>query len=214
MQEIITESNKKIHIYDNILSDIIIDKWKKFFEQDVSFKLSAIENENDPSGKTQVCFVSAISMKDRISVFEVDNWLPSVLANYNQECKLKHFTRSYLNLMIAGDILTGHVDEEHITSKFTENDFYVVCLIFLNPHVKEESQSGIYIEDQYIENKFNRLIVFNGTSWHKPVPPSDDLARLTLYMSFTNSTQRPRVRDMEKPAVKNYWTKMLKTNSV
>jgi len=213
MQELVTTSGKKIHVYDNVLSDNIVEQWKKFYEQSVSFKISAIENEQDASGETQVCFVSPISMKDRIGVFEVDVWLPEILNSYQPSCKLKHFTRSYLNLMIAGDRMTGHVDEEHLTSKLTEDEFYVVCLLYLNPFVKPHTQTGIHIEDQYVENKFNRLVVFNGTSWHKPVPPPDDLARLTLYMSFTNSHQRTRVRDLDKPVIKNYWTRKIKTSS-
>lgn len=165
--------DKKVQIYDNVLSDRLVEKWIDFYENDVSFTLSA--NEQTVVG-SPVFFFMPLSLKDRTETFEIDTWLLPFIKEFDPEFTLSHLHRSYLNVLTNGDQYNGHKDS---------SDRYLVCLLFMNPYVENGSDSGFYIEDLYIENKFNRMIVFDGRLFHKAQVPSDDFVRLTLYFGFS-----------------------------
>lgn len=195
--------NKKIQVHDNVLPDVVVDKWLKFYENDAVFSLSGFEDKNRT--KSPVYFMMPVTFKHRFEVFEIDGWLEEYLTNFNPECRLKHFNRSYINLMTAGDTAHGHVD----VGDFDASSFFITCLIFLNPHVDENSSCGFYIEDFYVQNKFNRMIMFDGRLFHKPEIPTDDLVRLTGYFSFSNF-KKTNSYDSEKSfASNNQWFKKI-----
>jgi hypothetical protein len=82
----------------------------------------------------------------------------------------------------------------------------------MNPYVENGSDSGFYIEDLHIENKFNRMIVFDGRLFHKAQIPSDDFVRLTLYFGFNfNKTRSSLQKEMYHHGIKkNRWFKSIK----
>ncbi len=191
-----------MHVHDNVLPDKIIQQWIKFYEHSAKFGLCAVENKT--SDTSAVFLTMPITFKERIEVFEIDDWLPAYLKKFNESCNLSWFNRSYINLMTRGDIASGHVDAV-IDS---DSDIrYITCLLFLNPYVDTTQDNGFTIEDLYVENKFNRMIVFDGTLFHKPSIPNDDLARLTLYLGFTNLKTKNSYEVEKSLSLKNQWFK-------
>jgi hypothetical protein len=195
-------NNKKVHVHDNVLSDNIIQRWVEFYEHSAKFSLCAVENPNDKS--SSVYFNMPITLKERIELFEVDEWLPEYLKKFNEACTLRWFNRSYINLMTRGDTVSGHVD---VSPELESDICYITCLLFLNPFVDSTQDNGFTIEDLYIENKFNRMIVFDGTLFHKSSIPNDDLVRLTLYLGFNNRKIKNSYNQEKSLGVKNYWFK-------
>ena len=190
-------NDKKIHIHDNVLSDKLVKKWIDFYENDVSFTLSANEQ---PVVGSPFFFSMPLKLKDTLEVFEIDSWLQPYIAQFDPNFSLAHFHRSYLNAVTKGDRFDGHVDS---------TGPYLVCLLFMNPYVENEDDSGFYIEDLYITNKFNRMIVFDGRLFHKSQVPSDDFVRLTLYFGFSSKKIR---FSMQEAATRNQnrWFKSIK----
>jgi hypothetical protein len=82
----------------------------------------------------------------------------------------------------------------------------------MNPYVENGSDSGFHIKDLYIENKFNRMIVFDGRLFHKAQTPSDDFVRLTLYFGFNFNKTRPSFQKemYHHSTKKNRWFKSVK----
>lgn len=166
--------DKKIQIYDNVLSDRLVKKWIDFYEKSVSFTLSCKEHASTIG--SPVFFNMPLSLKDRTETFEIDSWLLPYIKQFDSDFNFSHFHRSYLNVLTKGDQFNGHSD----TSKR-----YLACLLFMNPYVENGADSGFHIENIYVENKFNRMIVFDGRLFHKAQVPSDDFVRLTLYLGFS-----------------------------
>ena len=189
-----------MHVHDNVLSDNIVQRWIEFYEHSAKFSLCAVENNNDKS--SGIYFNMPLTLKERIELFEVDEWLLEYLKKFNRTCTLNWFNRSYINLMTRGDTMRGHIDMS------PEPDIcYISCLLFLNPFVDSTKDNGFTIEDVYIENKFNRMIVFDGTLFHKASIPDDDLVRLTLYLGFNNRKIKNSYSQEKSLGVKNYWFK-------
>jgi len=86
---------------------------------------------------------------------------------------------------VQQDEMVGHVDIN--PNKFTDDSYYVSCLVFLNPMItKYTIGNGLTVGDEEIENVFNRLVIFDGRTWHKADTPIDNFVRLTGYFSFSN----------------------------
>ena len=173
--------NKKIQIHDDVMPQHVVDKWIKFYENTASFNLATSET---PAVGTPFIMSMPITFKERMELFEFDTWVPPYLKNFNSNCGFNHFHRSYVNLITSGDQAFGHADTKESPDP---NIFYVICLLFMNPYVENGSDSGFYINDVHIENKFNRMIMFDGSLHHRSQIPSDDFVRLTLYFGFTNN---------------------------
>lgn len=169
-------------IFDNVMPDHVVNKWIEFYENSVSFSACSAETyleEIIPYG-----FCMPLDLKQRIEIFEITDWLIPVIQQLRPEFTMRNHHRSYINMYVKGCPSVGHRD---LDSK--REDQYISSVLFLNPHVDEQSKSGFYLEDNYVENKFNRIVVFDGRLWHKVEPPSDDLIRLTLYNGFSSSCQ-------------------------
>lgn len=194
--------DKKVQVHDNVLSDKIVKQWINFYENSAKFTLSAFESAELES--SPVFFNMPITLKERIEVFEFDEWLPSYLHGFNPACTLKCFNRSYINLMTRGDTANGHVDTVIAPNSDT---FYITCLLFLNPYVDSAQDNGFTVGNTYIENKFNRMVIFDGTLFHKSSIPTDNLARLTLYLGFTNLKIKNSYAIEQSVGIKNQWFK-------
>lgn len=157
----------------------VVDRWADFYETQASFAIGSAESNRDPD--TGYWFWMNVDFKLRTQLFEIQDWLMPHIQNYEPKCSLRDHCRSYVNLCTRGDNAKGHVDVESCDP----GGFYVVALVFLNPHVSDPADSGFQIEDTHIENQFNRLVIFDGRMWHRAQVPTDNLVRLTLYNSFT-----------------------------
>lgn len=173
--------NKKIHVIDNAMPDDVVDRWISYYENSASFRMTSTENSNDPESDHWMC--GLVDLKTRFQVFDIESWLIPLIQRFNPDCSIKDFMRSYINMCTVGDKAKGHADTD---DNFNSPDqFFTASLVFLNPHVQDPADSGFEFEDgYYVENVFNRLVIFDGRIWHKPHVPSDNLVRLTLYNSF------------------------------
>ena len=194
--------SKKVQVHDNVLSDKIVNKWTTFYENSARFTLSAFEQPGSDS--SPVFFNMPITLKERMEVFELDEWLPDYLQSFNKLCTLKCFNRSYINLISRGDTANGHVDA---VIPPDSDIFYTTCLLFLNPYVDSTQDNGFTVGDIYIENKFNRMVIFDGTLFHKSSIPTDNLARLTLYLGFSNLKIKNSYAVEQTVGIKNQWFK-------
>lgn len=165
---------KKVQIFDNVLSDRLVDKWINFYEKSAWFTLSNEELTNTPG--SSVFFYMPLGLKDRIETLEIDTWLLPYITGFDPEFNFSHFHRSYLTVMTKGEHHSGHIDTDKR---------YMSCLLFMNPYVENGNDSGFHIEDLYVENKFNRMVIFDGRLFHRSQVPSDDFVRLTLYFGFS-----------------------------
>tara|TARA_B100001094_G_C18143377_1_gene779201 strand:+ start:55 stop:801 length:747 start_codon:yes stop_codon:yes gene_type:complete len=165
-------------IVDNFFPEETLNKIDKFYKS-APLKLCSFEKP----GAAKTLFIP-LGLSDLISVFDYDSLIREHLKNYNPEAGVRHLERYYINVMLKNDEQTGHRD----IIGLAEESFYISCLVFLNPHDNE--QCGIHIGDTFYKNVYNRLIIFNGDTWHRVVPPIDDHVRITLYVNFTNRTDK------------------------
>ena len=170
-----------VMIIDNAMPDSIVEKWKDHYINNV--RLTLCRREADDSNPA---FLSTMfSLRDMYNVFDAESWLLPYAQQFNPNIKLKHLTRSHLNVNTEQDSMVGHVDIN--PDKFTKDEYYTSCLIFLNPTVDEYIiGNGLTVGETEIENVFNRLVIFDGRTWHKADTPIDNFVRLTGYFSFSN----------------------------
>ena len=172
---------KNVMIIDNAMPDSVVEKWKNHYVNDV--RLTLCRREADESNPA---FLSTLfSIQDMYNVFDVESWLLPYAQQFNSKIKINHLTRSHLNVNTEQDEMVGHVDID--PNKFTDDSYYVSCLVFLNPMItKYTIGNGLTVGDEEIENVFNRLVIFDGRTWHKADTPIDNFVRLTGYFSFSN----------------------------
>ena len=176
-------NNKKVHVIDNAMPDHVVNNWIDFYENQAVFRRIGTETKNSSNANHWLSMI--IDLKMRYEIFDIGSWLIPMIINYEPNCTEKHFMRSFVNMCTTGDNMKGHSDTPE--EQYNSNEFFVVSLVFMNPHVKDPSDSGFELDDGfYVENVFNRMIIFDGRLWHRPDMPTDRLVRLTMYNSFRN----------------------------
>ena len=168
-------------IIDNAMPDSIVERWKDHYINNV--RLTMCRREADSSNPA---FLSTMfSLQDMYTVFDAESWLLPYAQQFDSKIKMKHLTRAHLNVNTEQDVMVGHRDIS--PAKFADDSFYVSCLIFLNPEIdKHVIGNGLTVGETEIENVFNRLVIFDGRTWHKADTPIDNFVRLTGYFSFSN----------------------------
>jgi len=192
------------NIVDDVFPESVLDKIDKFWRQ-ASLKVGQREMFLDLESPPMLMVQPTIT--NLISDFEADVYLKSHLKKFNSNASFRHLERFYINVGLKNNKYQGHSDIDK--SDLKEEEFYIVALIFLNP--KCNGDSGIFIDKDYIEDKYNRLIVFNGFDWHKVVPPKDNFVRLTLYCNFSNrkNSSGPKTRNF----INSKTNKFMQTNT-
>jgi len=176
--------DKKIHVIDNAMPQHVVDNWIDFYENKASFRRMSPEYRGDPD--TDYWLSMIIDLKNRYQIFDIDSWMIPLITQYNPRCGEKDFMRSYLNMCTTGDNMKGHRDTPDV--EYSDDEFFVVSLIFMNPYVKDPQDSGLEIEGGlYVENVFNRMIIFDGRLWHRAHTPTDRLIRLTMYNNHSHT---------------------------
>ena len=189
-------------IIDNAMPDNIVERWKDHYVNNVRLTLSRHEaEESDPA------FLSTFfSLQDMYTVFDCESWLLPYAQQFNPNIKIKHLTRAHLNVNTEQDKMVGHIDIN--PDRFVDDSFYVSCLIFLNPKIDNYViGNGLTVGENEIENVFNRLVIFDGRTWHKADTPIDNFVRLTGYFSFSNikGLQTEAVLRTSSYKEKNVW---------
>ena len=101
-----------------------------------------------------------------MNIFPMD-YVVSIMKEIHPDVSPKYFYRSYINAIKPYTNNAGHKDYEGATP----DQFYVVALWFANPHWdRREGGSISFGEDMEltIQNDWNRLIVFDATSYTIP----------------------------------------------
>lgn len=184
---------KSIKIIDNVLDTQHLARWYQYYKS-TSFRRSASESTK----KENIYFCRDVFYKELIEIFDYENKIyPHAKELDNLVTEKVH--RSYINIFDEGDKFIGHKDMEEIP----EDKYAVSCVLFLNPEW-EDTGGGLAFEKDderiVVQNKFNRLIVFNGDIWHCVQAFKGNKARVTLYIQFNNAT-----RDLPKLAAQNEW---------
>lgn len=170
---------KKVQVYDDVMPSLTLEKWFRFYKSQAAFSYNKIDSNNSDDTYFLQC---QLNFKKSSEIFDIHSWLPDLLKNYNPECTFKHYHASYINLILSNDQFTAHEDIKIIP----KDKFYVGCIWFGNPY-EPANNCGFQFQDRTVEYKFNRMILFDGSLWHKPLSPVDDYVRLSYYISFTNA---------------------------
>ena len=188
----------ELQVFDDVLSEHSINRWMEFYEQELSFKRSTTEDNNSPN----VYFSVDVGYKQLIEIFDYENSIVPNAQKVNNKVTGK-IQRSYINLFNYGDKFNGHIDYDGM---LRGDQFYVSTVLFLNPHWQTEYAGGLTFKSGdergpttiNVENKFNRLVCFNGDLWHCVEPFNGHRARLTHYCTFSNTEIASRVTDKNK----------------
>lgn len=188
----------ELQVFDDVVSEHYLSKWMDFYEKGLSFKRSTTENVDS----SNVYFSRDVGYKHLIEIFDYENSIVPNAQKVNSKVTGK-IQRSYINLFNHTDKFDGHVDYNDVLK---ENEYYVSTVLFLNPYWRSEYAGGLIFnsgDDRgeitvKIENKFNRLVCFNGDLWHCVEPFNGHRARLTHYCTFSNTEIASRVTDKNK----------------
>lgn len=150
------------------MSDKVQNKWIEYYENEATMSYTGAET---PGGAVHTQIV--ISRKQLIEIFEIDTWLQQHL-----DISLNKLHRYYINVYRRGDALKGHKD-----FNLKDDTKFLNVIICLNPHAN--NNSGIEINGEFVEDKFNRMVILDGArEHHKVIAPTDDVIRITLYLGF------------------------------
>ena len=186
------EKSINIKVIDDVLNEEQISKWIDYYEN-TTFRRSAIE-----SNTGSVYFCRDVFYKELIEVFDYENNIYPHANEYDNLVTPKVF-RSYINIFNEGDKFEGHKDIDFIPA----GKHSVSSVLFLNPEW-EDTGGGLAFEkdgERYVvQNKFNRLILFNADIWHCVQKFKGNKARITLYTQFNNA-----IPNLQRLASHNKW---------
>ena len=165
-------------VIDDFFPKNVLEKIDYFYKT-ASLKLSQTETDHTPT-----FLQCSIGVEELLGVFELDTHIEKHLNKMYENCTFKNLERFYINILTNAEKskMVGHRDINE--SDLAEDDFYLISIIFLNPEGNKDT--GIYINENYYEDVYNRMILFDGTNWHKPVTPQDNYVRITFYANFSN----------------------------
>jgi len=185
---------KSIKIIDNVLDEEHLARWYLYYRS-TSFRRSASE---ETAKKENIYFCRDVFYKELIEIFDYENKIYPHAKDLD-DLVTEKVHRSYINIFNEGDKFAGHKDID----KIPDGKYAVSCVLFLNPEWEDTGGGLVFERDNerlVVQNKFNRLIVFNGDIWHCVQPFEGNKARVTLYTQFNNATQ-----DLPKLAAHNEW---------
>lgn len=183
--------NGKVKVFDNVLQEQQIEKWKYFYENNVSFKRATDEYPN-----SSVYFCSNLNIKENIEVFDYENTIVPYAKQIDSKVTNKT-KRSYLNLFTHCDTFIGHMDAPNLPN----DKFWVSTVLFLSPDWDSNEGGLQFTQDEnsvIIENVFNRLICFTGDMHHCVQPFNAHRARLTHYCTFSDIDYTSRIANRNR----------------
>ncbi len=168
-------------VYDNVLSETQIERWKKFYVSNARFSWNKID-----SGRKGKYFLqnTGWTIKRTVEMFNTDEWIEPYIKPVEPKVKASNFHDAYVNALIKGDDFVRHRDID--PNDVRDDQYYVSCILYLNPYIEETADCGTEMGDEVVPYKFNRMVVFDGRIMHKPLAPLTDDIRLSFYTSFSN----------------------------
>ena len=184
----------KTLVFDDVMPQYAIDRWLEYRKQIKFYK--TLQQAIPMSFR-----VRAVLQDERDKWFKLHDWIEPYLKHYNEKLSVKNFRRSFINFYQKGDFIKVHADING--DNFSDDDLYLVVLIFLTPdsYINDPSDCGFIINNTFntrdfiIDNKFNRMVLMDARSLHEPMVPTDNLQRLTLYAGYTISPKANPVVD-------------------
>ena len=176
---------KKVIIIKNAFDENVQRKWIEYY-QTVPFYNNGVA-KNIPNGDHTVNFNSNFNLADFMNIFPMNDIL-EIVRMIHPDVSAKHFHRSYINAIKKFNDSDGHYDFEN-----TDNDpnlFYIVALWMGNPFWGKYDGGEISFGDlllKTVEYEWNKLIIFDGTLYHKILESNTNLTRITTYTGFTNT---------------------------
>lgn len=154
--------------YDSAVRSICTDKFAWHYPQ------VGVLNETDPN---KACFGHTLLGKhsndwSAAPVLEhiFDQWQSNLL-----NVAVDRLLRCRINLYTPGQVTRLHQDS-------TDPNTYSLLWYFSN------SDGGTRIEDEWIEHRENRAVLFDSTQWHEPTP-STAPARITVNWIFRGQVE-------------------------
>ena len=169
----------KVQVHDDVMSAGVLNQWIDFYKNRAQFSFNKLSHHKPGDTHFLQC---QFDFKKSIEVFDMYTWMEKLLFDFNPECSLKHFHSSYVNVLLQGDQFTAHSDIYDLA----DNKFYIGCVWFGNPETPKYD-CGFSFREKVVSYKFNRMIMFDGRLWHRPVAPLDSFLRVSYYVSFSNA---------------------------
>ena len=168
-------------VYDNVLNEQQIERWKQFYTTQAEFSWNKIDSNREGKYFLQS---TGWTIKRTVEMFNTDEWIEPYIKPVMPQVKMTNFHDAYVNALIKGDDFARHRDID--PDEVRNDQYYVSCILYLNPYIEETAECGTEMGDEVVPYKFNRLVVFDGRIMHKPLAPVTDDIRLSFYTSFTN----------------------------
>ena len=170
--------NTPVFIIDNAIPSNILTNIKSYLST-ITFSNSYKEFEQSK----YVHFHCPQSQGNLQQKFSLQNWFTNYITEYESRATLRHQVSATIPCFAKGSTVQQHKDFTAVN----EDTFYISTTLFLNEQDKDKN-SGLFIEDEYIQNQFNRLIIYGGHLNHKVRVPDNDCLRLTLDIHLSNAT--------------------------
>ena len=194
--------NQPIAVVDNFFDEDVLQNWLYYYQHTAQFKFAVEEVEDGDA-----LFCHCLELPTVESIFRMSETLMPYVNEYNRlydsNIGYTDMCRAHVNLFQIIDTFAGHTDS---------NDQGVVILWFANPHL-EDTGGGFYLgegDDQIlVENKYNRLVVFPATMWHKVQQVFNrNSVRLSVYLGFAQfDINESRSRNFKQANLINKFTK-------
>ena len=196
--------DQHIALVDNFFDEDILQNWKYYYEHKAEFKFAAEEVEDGDA-----LFCHCLELPTVESIFRMSETIMPYVQEYNDlydsNIRYTDMCRAHVNLFQVIDKFAGHTDSK---------EQGIVILWFANPYF-EDTGGGFYLGEGdnqiLIENKYNRLVVFPATMWHKVQQVSDrNSVRLSVYLGFAQfKVGESRSRNFKQSNLINKFTKQV-----
>jgi len=194
--------DQPIAVVDNFFDEDVLQNWLYYYQHTAQFKFAVEEVEDGDA-----LFCHCLELPTVESIFRMSETLMPYVHEYNRlydsNIGYTDMCRAHVNLFQIIDTFAGHTDS---------NDQGIVILWFANPHL-EDTGGGFYLgegDDQIlVENKYNRLVVFPATMWHKVQQVFNrNSVRLSVYLGFAQfDINESRSRNFKQANLINKFTK-------
>ena len=132
----------KTLVFDDVMPQYAIDRWLEYRKQIKFYK--TLQQAIPMSFR-----VRAVLQDERDKWFKLHDWIEPYLKHYNEKLSVKNFRRSFINFYQKGDFIKVHADING--DKFSDDDLYLVVLIFLTPdsYINDPSDCGFIINNTF-----------------------------------------------------------------
>ena len=173
-----TIKNTPVYIIDNAVPKPYLDNIQKWLKHKASFRNCYKESQQSK----HVHFGMPITQGMLQQEFQLHNWFTNILTQYQPRATLTQVKDAHIPVFSKGSKPVLHRDFDNVN----EETFFVACTLFLNPDDKDKN-SGLFIEETYFNNAYNRMIVHSGHLNHKVRVPDNDSLRITLDIHVSNA---------------------------